>query len=159
MEETFIPFGTFRALVCRKHGIELHSDKNGVLHLALGRARMDIAALDTDGGACRIEILIFQFAYRATVEGVGIFRSELLYIKLHDPASDLLVRSEPDPDVSMLEFGMFHDILNCIHDLRYAGRVVGSEESRAVGGDKRLTFILKHFRKFGRLEAQSRHTL
>ena len=120
---------------------------------------MDIAALNADCRSGCIEVFIFKLSNSASVECVGIFSSESGHIEFHHTASDFLVRSEADLYISVLEFRMFHDILYGIHDLSYAGLVVGSKKCRAVCSDECLTLILEHFRKFGRLETQSRHSL
>ena len=54
---------------------------------------------------------------------------------------------------------MRHDVLHRVHDFRYAGLVIGTQQRRAVGRDERLAHVMQHLRELGRLQRQSRHTL
>ena len=108
---------------------------------------MDVAALDADRCSGSIEVFIFKLSDLASVEGVGIFRSEFRNVELHDSAADLLVRSESDLDLSMLEFRMLYDVLYRIHDLRDTGLVVRSEEGRSVCGDQCLALVKLELRE------------
>ena len=116
---------------------------------------MYIASLDADGGSSCIEIFIFKFSDSASVKCIGVFSAESGNIEFHNPAPDLLIRGKSYLYVAMSEFRVFHDVLYSIHDFCYTGLVVSSKEGRSVGGDECLTFILKHFREFRWLEAQS----
>ena len=159
MEEAFIAACVLRTLIYREEGVELHSDEDGVLHLALSCTRVYVASLDTDCGSGCIEILIFKLADLASVEGVGILGSEFRNVELHDSAADLLVRCESDLDLSVLEFRMLHDVLYCVHDLSDTGLVVRSEEGSSVCGDKRLALVKLELRELRWLEAEARHAL
>ena len=159
MEEAFITFGVFRPLLDRKKSVELHSDKDGVLHLSLCGTRMHVASLDADGSSCGIEVFILKFADLTSVECVGILCSELCNVEFDYSAADLFVRSESDLDISMFEFRMFHHILHGSHDLCDSGLVVRSEESRSVSGDEGLSLVEAEFREFAWLEAQAGHSL
>ena len=57
VEEAVIALRQLRTLADRKQVIELHADKDGVLHLVLRVARVDIAPLDMNLGGSGIEIL------------------------------------------------------------------------------------------------------
>ena len=126
---------------------ELLADVDGVLHLALRIARVHVPALDVDLGRCGIEVLELQFADLAAVHRIGVVRAEAGDIELHDAATDLLVGGEADLDGPMLEFGMGHDVLDRVHDLRHAALVVGAEERCAVGRDQCLAHVVEHFRE------------
>ena len=115
------------------------------------------AALKFSNSSSPVEVLELQFADLAAVHRVRVVRAEAGDVELHDAAADLLVGGEPDLDGPMLEFGMGHDVLHRVHDLRHAGLVVGAEERRAVGRDERLAHIMEHFRELGRLQRQARH--
>ena len=159
VEETFIALREFRPLLDREQAVELHSDEDGILHLALGIARMHIPALDMNFGRGCIEILEFQLADLSSVHCVGIFSPEFLHVELHHAASDFLVRGESDFDFPVLELRMLHHILDGVHDLSHTCLVVGSEQCRAVGGNDGFPLVGKQFREFGRLEEESRHSL
>ena len=159
MEETFIALREFRPLLNREQAVELHSDEDGILHLALGIARMHIPALDMDFGRGCIELLEFQLADLSSVHYVGIVSPESLHVELHHAASDFLVRGESDFDFPVLELRMLHHILDGVHDLSHTCLVVGSEQCRAVGGNDGFPLVGKQFREFGRLEEESRHSL
>ena len=120
---------------------------------------MHISSLDGHCCSCSVEVLILEFSYLATVEGVSVFSTELSHIKLHDSASDLLVRGESDLDVSVLEFRMLDNVLNGIHDFCDTGLVICSEESCSVGGYECLALVHLEFREFANFEGKSRYSL
>ena len=155
VEEAFIALGVFRTGEGREQGVEFLADQDSVAHLSLGVAGVHVAALDVDLGGGRIEILEFQFADFAAVHRVGIFRPETFHVEFDDAAADFFVRGETDLDVTVLEFGMLHDVLHGVHDLSDASLVVRAEQGRAVGGDERLADVVQHFREFFRLQLQA----
>lgn len=57
---------------------------------------MDVAPVDGHNGGCGVEILIFQLAERAAVDGVGVVRAEMRQIEAVRAAADLLIRREAD---------------------------------------------------------------
>ena len=127
MEETLVAGGVLRTLVHRKECVEFHSDEDRVQHLAFGIARVDVAALNLYCCSCRIEVLVFELSYCASVHCICILSSEFRNIKLNYTSSDFLVRSEADLDFAVFELRMIDDILDCIHDFCDAGLVVSSE--------------------------------
>ena len=159
MVEALVARCVLRALLHRKEGVELHTDEGCILHLALGSAWVHVASLDTDCGSCCIEVLILEFADLATIEGVGVLCTEFLHIELHYSSSDLLVRSETDLDVSVLELRVLHDVLGSVHNLSYTCFVICSKKSCSVCSDESLALVLGHFRELAWLEAQSGNSL
>jgi hypothetical protein len=153
VEEALIALRVLRTGHHRKHGAQFLADEDGVLHLALGVAGVHVAALDMDFGRCRVEILELQFANLPAVHGVGVLGVEAGNVELHHAAADFLVRGEPDTDGAVFEFGVLHDVLHGVHDLRHAGFVVGPQKGGAVCGNERLALIMKHFREFLRLQS------
>ena len=158
MEEPFVPFGIFRSLLDRQQSVQFRRYQNGVLHLALGVARMHIPSLNMYLRRSRVEILELQLSDLAAIHRVGIFSPELLDIELNDSASDLLVWREPDLDLTVLELRMLHDVLHRVHNLRHTGLVVRAKQRGSVRGDQRLTHVVKHLRELRRLQRQARHT-
>ena len=157
--ESFVSACVLRLLLHREEAVELHSNEDGVLHLALCRARVNVAALDADCRSRSIEVLILQLADLAAVHGVCILCSEFLDIEFHHAASDLLIRSESYLDVAMLELRMLDDILHGIHDLGDSGLVISSQEGCAVCSDDGLALVVQQFRELARLQAQARNAL
>ena len=159
MEEALVALGVFWALLNRQQRIEFLADEDGVAHLALGGARMHVAALDMDLRGCCVEVLELQFSRLTAIHGISIFGVEPGHVELHNAAPDLLVGSETDTDGAVLELGMSHDVLHRVHDFGDTGLVVGAEKRRAVGGDDGLAHMAEQFREFGRLQSQPGHTL
>ena len=122
--------------------MKLHADEGCVLHLSFSSARVYIAALDLDCSSCCIEVLILEFSDLTAVHCVCILSAELSYVELHDAAADLLVRSESDLDLAVLELWVLHDILHCIHDLSDTRFVIRSKKSGSVSCDDGLAFII-----------------
>ena len=112
---------------------------------------MDVTSLNTDlSGGC-VEILELQLTNLTSIHRVGIVGAEFLNIELHDASADLLVGSESDLDLTMLEIRMFHDVLDSIHDLGDPAFVVSSQKGGAIGRDKGLAYVMEHLGEFRRL--------
>ena len=152
MEKSLIAAGVFRPLLHRQQRVQLHSDEDGIFHLALRIARMQIAALNLHGSRSRIEVFIFQFSDSASVHSIGIIGPELFHVELHHSSSDFLVRCESYADFTVLKFRMFNDILHRIHYFRNPGLVVCPEQSRTVSGNESLPLVVLHFREILHLE-------
>lgn len=101
-------------------------------------ARVHVAALNLDLGACGVEVLVLQFALEAAVHRVGEVGAERLHVEMIHAAAHLLVGREADADLAVLDLGVRHQVLRGRHDLGYAGLVVGAEQRRAVGVDERV---------------------
>ena len=78
---SLVTFGLFRSFCLRNHVLEFHSQSACVDHLALGITCMHAHALDVDLGSSSIEVLVFQVAQVAAVDGVSPVAAELLYIE------------------------------------------------------------------------------
>ena len=136
--ETFVTLGVLGPLLGREQRLQLARHVDGVDHLGLGIARVDVAALDLDPGACGVEVFILQLALHAAVHRVGEVGTEGLDIEIIDAAAHLLVGREADADLAVAQLGMREQVLRGGHDLRHAGLVVGAEQRRAVGVDERV---------------------
>ena len=154
MQEPFVAFRIFRPLVYRQHCVQFHSDQYGIQHFPFGVSRMDVASLDMDCRRRRVEILVFQFSYGASVHCVSVSCPEFPYIELCRPSAYLFIGSERDLYLPVSEFWVLRHILDGIHYLRHSGLVIRSEQSRAIRRDYRLPLVLQQFREFVHLEAQ-----
>ena len=155
MEEALVALRVFRAGHNGKHGIEFLADKDGIFHLALGIAGVDVAALDMDFGTCRVEVLKLKLSNLAAVHGVGVVCAKALDVKLHNAAADFFVRGKTYPDGPVLEFRVLHNILDGVHDFCNAGLVIGPKKGCSVCCDKGLADIMEHFREFRGLQFQA----
>ena len=147
MVKALVFFRVIRRLQRREQAVQLHGDERGVDHLALRRAGMDGLAADLDLRAGRVEVLIFQLAECAAVDGIGVIRAEALHIKPVGPASDLLVGRKGQPDGSMRLFGCKQQLCGG-QDLRHARLVVRAEQRRAVCDDQALADRVFQLRVF-----------
>ena len=159
MIEAVIAVCIFRALPCRQHVIQLHSDEYGIEHLSLCIAGMDVAALYAYCGSGSIEILVFKLSERSSVHGVGILRTELPDIEFGHAPSDFLIRSEAYHNVTVPELRMCHDILHRIHYLGDSGLVVGSEQSSPVSGNQGLSLVVRKLRELAHFKIKPLHAL
>ena len=159
VEEALIAFRVFRACHHGKHGVELLAYEDGVFHLALGRAGVDVTALDVDFGAGGVEVLKLQFSNFAAVHGVCVLCAEAFNVEFHYAAADFFVRGEPDLDGAVLEFRVLHYVLDGVHDFGHAGFVVCAKKGGAVRGDEGLAHEMKHFRELGGLQEQAGNAL
>ena len=131
--------------------MQLHGDERGVDHLALRRAGMDGLAADLDLRAGRVEVLIFQLAECAAVDGIGVIRAEARDVEPVRAAADLLIGREGKLHGAMLPVGREQQ-LGRGQNLRHAGLVVRAEERRAVGDDQALADGVFQLRIFLRRE-------
>ena len=159
VEEALVALGVLRAGERRQQAVELRRDVDGVAHLALGVAGVDVAALDVELGGGGVEVLELELADFAAVHRVTEVGAESPDVEGIDAAADLLVAGKGDGDGAVLELGMVDDILDGVHDLGDAGLVIGAEEGRAVGGDQRLADIVEQLRELLRLELEAGNAL
>src|SRR5574344_194520 len=103
---------------------------------------MDIAALDMDFCCRRVEVLILYLPHRATIDGVGVFRTEFRHIELTHAAPYFLVRGNAYLYFTMLELLMFNKILDSAHYCGDTSLVISAKESGAVGSDDGVTQIV-----------------
>ena len=150
VEEAFVAFGVFGALLYGQEGVEFLADEDCVFHLALGAAGVHVSALDVDFCAGGVEVLELQFANLAAVHGVGIIGPEALYVEFNHAAANFFVGGEADFDRPVLELRVLHDVLDGGHDFCDAGFVVGPEKGGAVRGDEGFSHVMKHFGEFFR---------
>ena len=108
---------------------------------------MDGLAADLDLRAGRVEVLIFQLAECAAVDGIGVICAEALHIKSVGPASDLLVGRKGEFDGSMRLFGCKQQLCGG-QDLRHACLIVRAEQRRAVRDDQALADRVFQLRVF-----------
>ena len=149
MIKALVIFRVIRRLQRREQAVQLHGDERGVDHLALRGAGVDGLAADLDLRAGRIEVLIFQLAECAAVDGIGVIRAEALDIKPVGPASDLLVGRKGQPDSAVRLAGREQQLRGG-QDLRHACLIVCAEQRRAVRDDQALAdgiFQLRVFRR------------
>ena len=148
--ETLVALGGLRGLVGGQHGCELSGHPVGIDHLALGIARMHTHALETHFGTCGIEVFILQLAQVATVDSVGPLATEFLHIEVMGAHTYLLVRVEAHTYVAMLYLIVVAQEAHGLHNLGYAGFVVGAQQRGAVGHNEVLTLMGREFGKLGR---------
>ena len=147
VEESLVTGSELRSLLYRKHAVKLHCNDDCVDHLVFCITGVYVSALDVDLCTGSIEILILQLANLAAVHGVGIFCTEFLHVKLVYAASDLLVGSKTNLNLSVFELRMLHNVLHCTHNLCNTRLVIGTQKGGTVGGDKGLAFVLLDFRE------------
>ena len=152
--ETFVALGVLRTLGGGQHRLQFARHVDGVDHLRLGVARVDVAALNLDLRARGVEVLVFQFAFHAAVNGVGEIGAEGFHVEeIHAPAH-LLVGREADADLAVFHLGVRQQIFRGGHDFRHARLVVGAQQRRAVGVDQRVPLEEGQLRELRNLHRQ-----
>ena len=106
---------------------------------------MYVATLYVHLGAGGIEVLVFQFAYFASVHGIGPFAAELCYIEQMGACAYLLVGVEGDANLPVLNLGVSHQIGHGGDYLGDARLVVGTQEGGSVGNDEVLAHMVFQF--------------
>ena len=89
-----------------------------------------------------VEILVFQLAERAAVNGIGVFAAEALYVKQSRAVTYFLVRSERHPYFAVFYAFVAKQDFAQLHNLRYARLVVRAEQSIPRRGDYILPDIV-----------------
>ena len=152
--EPFVALGELRALGSGQQPLQFARHVDGVDHLRLGVARVDVAALNLDLRARGVEVLVFQFAFHAAVNGVGEIGAEGFHVEeIHAPAH-LLVGREADADLAVFHLGVRQQIFRGGHDFRHARLVVGAQQRRAVGVDQRVPLEEGQLRELRNLHRQ-----
>ncbi len=107
---------------------------------------MDVDAADRHHGQIGGESFAVDFALSAAIERVTGDGAEFLQIDVIDTVADLLIAGEADADRSMRQFRPSHQLRRRLHNDGHARLVVGAQQRRAVGSDKRLTFEMQQLR-------------
>ena len=87
----FVALGELRALGSGQQPLQFAGHVDGVDHLVLGVARVDVAALYFDLRARGVEVFILQFAFHAAVDRVGEIGAEGLHVEEIHAAAHLFV--------------------------------------------------------------------
>ena len=146
VEESFIAFRAIRALIGRKHSVELHRNQRSILHLILGIAGMYIDSVDHRLRGSRVEVLVFQLTNSASVYRIGKICAELLQIKVIHSAADFFIRRKSNRDRRVLLLRMRQQPGRHCHNLRNSGLIIGSQQCGSVRDDQRLSLIRQHLR-------------
>ena len=141
MVEALVALRVGGSLRRRQQGDELVGQQDGIFHLVLGGAGMDVHALHRQGHGGGIEVLILDLPQLAAVHGVGRPGGELFRIKVIGALAHLLVRGEAHGDGPVRDLRMGQQVFAGGDDLRHAGLVVGSQQGGAVGDDQLLADV------------------
>ena len=98
MVEALIHFCILGLFCLREHGLEFQTDEDGVFHLALGAAGMDILAVDGDAHGSCVEGLILHLAEGSAVHCIGHISTPAGYVEEIHAVSRFFVGSKGDLD-------------------------------------------------------------
>ena len=132
MIEALISFRVLRCLGRRQHRGKFHRDQACIFHLIFRTARVNILPMDLHTRFCRVEALIFDNAEGPAVNGIRLFRSETLRVKMLCAASGLLIRCKSNAYGTVRLLRMVVKILHKVHDLRDTSLVICPEQCRPV---------------------------
>ena len=105
-------------------------------------------SLDMNLGSSGIEVLVFQVAQVATVNGVSPVATKLLYIEVMGTHTDFLIRIEAHTDVAMLDFLMVAEVAHGLYDFSDTCLVVCTEQGCTVCNDDIFTLVSLEFGEF-----------
>ena len=146
--ESLVTLCLLRSLGLRYHILELYSQAACIHHLALGVTSMYAYSLDMNLGSSGIEVLVFQVAQVATVNGVSPVAPKLLYIEVMGTHTDFLIRIEAHTDVAMLDFLMVAEVAHGLYDFSDTCLVICTEQGSTVCHDDVLTLVSLELREF-----------
>ena len=139
MIETLISICMFRTLPGWQQAIHLSSHLQSINHLIFSITRMHVPSLNSNLGTGGIEVFIFQFALKTTINGVSEFSTKFLHVEIiHTPAY-FLIRRETDTDFPVLNLRVRHQIFGSRHDLCNTRFIVSTQQSCPVGRDQRVS--------------------
>ena len=136
VEESFISFRVSRGFRRRQEAVPLHGHKAGVLHLILGRAGMNVHAVNRHFHGSRIEVLILQFADFAAIHRVAILCAEGSNIKEISAPANLFIRREGNANRAMLRRILTAEQFRKGHDFRHACLVIAAQHAVAAGDNQ-----------------------
>ena len=137
--EALVALGVGGDLRGGQHAVPLDGHEQGVLHLILGAAGVDVHAVDGHLAGGGVEVLVLQLTQCAAVHGVGVVRAKTGHVEQVSAAADLLVGGEADADGAMLRGIGGHQALGQGHDLGHTGLVICAQDAVAAGDDQLLT--------------------
>ena len=86
-------------------------------------------------GACSVEILIFQVAQVASINGISPVTTKLFNVEMMCTHTDFLIRIEAHSNVTMLDFVMIAQVTHGLYYLGNACFVVCPKQCCAIGND------------------------
>ena len=117
--------------------VELHGHVGGVDHRVLRGAGVDREAVDRDGGAGGVEVLVLDAAHIAAIDGIGKVGPKAGDVEQGSALADLLIGGKGDAELAV-GAALGDEGLGGGQDLRHTGLVVGTQQRGAVGGDEGL---------------------
>ena len=117
--------------------VELHGHVGGVDHRVLRGAGVDREAVDRDGGAGGVEVLVLDAAHIAAIDGIGKVGPKAGDVEQGSALADLLIGGKGDAELAV-GAALGNEGLGGGQDLRHTGLVVGTQQRGAVGGDEGL---------------------
>lgn len=139
--EALVALGVGGSLRLRQQGDELVGHEDGVFHLILGGAGVDVDAVDGEGHGGGVEVLVLDLAQLSAVHGIGGLGGEFGGVEVVGTLAHLLVGGEADGDGAVGDLRVGQQILAGGDDLRHAGLVVGAQQGGAVGDDELLPHV------------------
>ena len=142
MVEALIHFCILGLFCLREHGLEFQTDEDGVFHLALGAAWVDVLAVNGDAHGSCVEGLVFHLAEGSAVHCISHIGAPAGYVEEIHAVSHFFVGSKGDLDGPVGDLRMCHEIFSHSHDLGNTGLIVSAQKAGAVGGDQVLAHIV-----------------
>ena len=130
---TLLPLRSFR-----RHGAfgqlahEIGCDLNGVEEFVFSVTRMEYDPMKCDSHSVSAESLIFNFSDRFSIQCIGESCSKLPDVKILYPSANFLIWGECELNLSMLNFWVIDQVMNCIYDLGYTRFIICTQKSRPV---------------------------
>ena len=107
-----------------QHAVPLNGHQQGVAHLVLRAAGVDVHAVYLDGARCGVEVLVLDVAGIAAIHRVGVIRAEACYIEVIRAAADFLVRRKADAHRAVFRRIGGGQPLAQRHNFRYARLII-----------------------------------
>ena len=102
---------------------------------------MDREAVDRDGGAGGVEVLVLDAAHITAIDGIGKVGPKAGNVEQGSALADLLIGGKGDAELAVGQL-LFDKGLGSGQDLSDAGFIVSAQQGGAVGGDESLALQL-----------------
>ena len=146
MVEALIIFCAARGFYSRKCIVNLHCNKTGINHGVFGRTWVYIEAFYMKIRFACVEVFVLNLAFCVAVNCVGVFGTELFYVKMFCSHADFFIRCECYTYCSM-RYIAFLQMFYHSQDFSNTCFVISAKNSASVRSDNCASFKSAKMRK------------
>ena len=150
MEETFISFCAFRALIFGKQGVIFHGKCGGISHLSFGRSGVDRQSLYLHNGGSCVEILIFNLSQLTAIHSVSEGSRDSGEIDVIHTSSHLFIGCETEGNGAVRDFRMLQQIFCGGQNFGDSSLIIAAQKGSSICDNQILPLVLSQNGVIGR---------